>query len=449
LTLQSPTFIDNSTNNFAITAFGNSQPTQQNPFGFTTATTNGYTSNTIGGGRYFNGGSYLVPSATANTAMQSIANSLITIEFWVYTTAIQAVTAYTTSVFGQFIAAAVNGRYIVSLGASSTVSSQQVSFGWTTSTSTTDGVTTSISLNQLSWNHVAITIDSTTPSSSTITIYVNGVGQIFTGKNLSSQTVDNGSPFYIGGDYGSNNQFLSGYLSDFRFVRGQLVYKSNFVPPSQPLTAVTSTTLLLNMTNAGIIDNSMMNNLETVGNAQISTTQSKFGGSSMYFDGTGDWLVSPISTSLGMGSGDFTIELWVYATNPTYAQGFFHVNATAISGTVAGYAIGVTAAGAVEYYSGGTYTTSSSTVTANTWTHLALVRSTGTVKVYVNGVLPTSGGSIADSQNVTTALAYIGVFYTVAASNTMTGYINDFRVTKGYARYTTNFTPPTTAFSVY
>jgi hypothetical protein len=150
-----------------------------------------------------------------------------------------------------------------------------------------------------------------------------------------------------------------------------------------------------------------------------------------------------------MGSGDFTIELWVYATNPTYAQGFFHVNATAISGTVAGYAIGVTAAGEVEYYSGATYTTSSSTVTANTWTHLALVRSTGTVKVYVNGVLPTSGGSIADSQNVTTALAYIGVFYTVAASTTMTGYINDFRVTKGYARYTANFTPPTTAFSVY
>jgi hypothetical protein len=169
----------------------------------------------------------------------------------------------------------------------------------------------------------------------------------------------------------------------------------------------------------------------------------------MYFDGTGDWLVTPTSTSLGMGRGDFTIELWVYATSPTYAQGFFHVNATAISGTVAGYAIGVTAAGAVEYYSGATYTTSSSTVTANTWTHLALVRSAGTVKVYVNGILPTSGGSITDSQNVTSALAYIGVFYSVSGGGTtMTGYINDFRITKGYARYTANFTPSATAFPI-
>ena len=162
---------------------------------------------------------------------------------------------------------------------------------------------------------------------------------------------------------------------------------------------------------------------------------------SAYFDGTGDYLTTPTSSTLGMGSGDFTIECWVYATSPTYAQGFFHVNATSIGGTVAGYAIGVTAAGAVEYYSGATYTTTSSTITANRWTHLALVRSSGTVKVYVNGILPTSGGSIADSQNVTSALAHLGVFY--ATNYPMVGYISNFRVVKGSALYISNFTPPT------
>ncbi len=55
LTLQSPTFIDNSTNNFTITAYGNSQPTIQNPFGYTSALTNGYTTSTIGGSGYFDG----------------------------------------------------------------------------------------------------------------------------------------------------------------------------------------------------------------------------------------------------------------------------------------------------------------------------------------------------------------------------------------------------------
>ena len=446
LTLQSPTFIDNSTNNFAITAFGNSQPTIQNPFGYTTATTNGYTSNTIGGSGYFDGGGdYLVPSATANTAMQAIANSLITIEFWVYTTAIQAITAYYTSVFGQFLAAAINGRYAISLAGSSTVSPQQASFAWTTSGSTSESVTSSITLNQLSWNHVAITIDSTTPASSIITIYSNGVGQIFTGKDLSSQTVDNGSPFYIGADYGSTLQPVTGYLSDFRFVRGQLVYKSNFVPPSQPLTAVTNTTLLLNMTNSGILDNSMMNNLETVGNAQISTTQSKFGGSSMYFDGTGDYLLMLPSIALAF-PGDYTLECWVYLNSVSGNQGVYSSIDNSIDSNQ-GIAISFSGTSflATSYISGGDVITHQTAVTTGQWYHLAMVRSGSTTKSYLNGVQST--GTTTSTYSLTQSGSTIGSAY--PGTNPLNGYINDLRITKGYARYTATFTPPTTAFSVY
>jgi hypothetical protein len=85
LTCQSPTFVDNSTNNFTITAVGNSRPTQQNPFGITNELTNGYTANTVGGSAYFDGtGDYLtVPS---NTIFQITGN--VTIEAYVYATSI-------------------------------------------------------------------------------------------------------------------------------------------------------------------------------------------------------------------------------------------------------------------------------------------------------------------------------------------------------------------------
>jgi hypothetical protein len=441
LTCQSPTFIDNSTNNFTISAFGNSQPTQQNPFGYTSATTQGYTASTIGGSGYFDGsGDYLQPSATANTAMMAIANSLITIEFWVYTTTIQAATAYVTSVFGQFLGAAINGRYMINLAGSGTISSQQVSFAWTTGPSTSASVTSSTYLNQNSWNHVAITIDSTTPASSTITIYSNGVGQIFTGKNLSSQTVDNGSPFYIGAEYGGNYQGLSGYLSDFRFLRGQLVYKSNFVPPSAPLTAVQNTTLLTNMTSAGIYNAAMMNNMETVGDARVSTSVTKYGSGAMYFDGTGDWLSVPSSPNMAFGTGDFTVECWAY-WSATASTGKGIVNLQS-SGTFN------------FYWDGGSYSTNyfvisnrsvnqltySFSPTINTWYHLAVSRSGLTMRLFINGVLATS---VTDSTNYGQGIASIGG--DAANAWSWNGYLDDLRITKGIARYTANFTPPTAA----
>ena len=440
LTCQSNRFIDNSTNAFAITVVGNTNIQRFSPFSPAAA----YSAGTIGGSGYFDGtGDYLVTAADSALALATNAADF-TMECWVYNNGGagsqygRGISIYypsggyaTNRLMFRLVAGGDRINLYLLAGGSA-------EFGG-------PGVDGTATVTIGAWTHVALV-----RNAGVFYAYVNGVLDI-TG---SSSSAASSIPFTtyniieVGRTQDGSSPDWFGNISNYRFVKGTAVYTSNFVPPSQPVTAITNTALLLNMTNAGIIDNAMMNNLDTVGNAQISTTQSQFGGSSMYFDGTGDWLVTPTSTSLGMGSGDFTIELWVYATNPTYAQGFFHVNATAISGTVAGYAIGVTAAGAVEYYSGGTYTTSSSTITANTWTHLALVSSTGTSKVYVNGVLPTSGGSIADSQNVTTALAYIGVFYTVAASTTMTGYINDFRVTKGYARYTANFTPPTSAFPV-
>jgi hypothetical protein len=331
---------------------------------------------------------------------------------------------------------------MINLAGSGTISSQQVSFAWTTGPSTSASVTSSKYLNQNSWNHVAITIDSTTPASSTITIYSNGVGQIFTGNNLSSQTVDNGSPFYIGAEYGGNYQGLSGYLSDFRFVRGQLVYKSNFVPPAQPLTAIQNSSLLLNYTSAGVYDAAMMNNMETVGDAKLSTAISKFGGSSMYFDGTGDYLNSPNSLLAIQGSEAFTLEAWIY---PTSVAGDLCIYETRGG---SGWVFFINSSGKLQVYDTVALlqTQSTVTLTANTWAFVSLVRATGssTVTYYVGG---TAAGTFTLASFATATQIRIGIrndgLYPYI------GYIDDLRVTKGFARYTANFTAPTAAFPVY
>lgn len=423
LTCQSNRFIDNSINNFTVTKYGDTRVQVFSPF----SPVSPYSTSVNGGSMYFDGGGdYLTINDPAYNL--SVGSGDFTYETWVYLDTLPAI---------------VSSFYHLKndTGTGTTVFILEITSGGAVSLST--GLVliasgTSGKLIPKTWVHFAFV-----RTSGVFKTYINGVQDI----SIANTTTYNGTYVQVGAwRYGSYDYSLTGYLSNTRIAKGTAVYTSNFVPPVAPVTAISGTSLLLNGTNGGIIDNAMMNDYETVGNAQVSTAVVKYGTGSMYFDGTGDYLISPISLSLGMGSGDFTIEGWFYLPSPTYTQGLFHINATPIGGTVAGYAIGVTPSGAVQYYSGNTFTTASSTITANTWTHLAMVRSAGTVKVYVNGVLPTTGGSIADSQNLTTALAYLGVFY--APNYPMVGYIDDFRITK-YARYVANFTPPTQAFPTF
>jgi len=184
-----------------------------------------------------------------------------------------------------------------------------------------------------------------------------------------------------------------------------------------------------------------------VGNAQISTTQSKFGGSSMYFDGTGDWLAIPFSQNIVFGSGDFTCEFWVYFNTVSARQEIVFFGNSA--GTNVPLLVELNTAFKIRFLiqtSGGQiFVDSAATPTVNTWTHVACVRYGSTAYLFVNGV---SQGSISPGTNALvsqTTPMYIGI-QTDLASGPLNGYIDDLRITKGIARYTSNFTPPTTAF---
>ena len=228
-------------------------------------------------------------------------------------------------------------------------------------------------------------------------------------------------------------------MCDLRIVKGTAVYTAAFTPPTAPLTAITNTSLLLNFTNAGIFDSASGNALETVGNAQVSTVQSKWGTTSMAFDGTGDWLLNIDKPALRLGTAAFTIEMWVYRS----ASGTYGLVSKGTSTT--GWSVSLNASNQVVFSFAASSFNSTGTVAATTWTHIAVVREgTGTnqTKIYINGTNDGTG-TVATDFNQTNAM-YVGADR--VAGGAFNGYIDDLRITNGYARYTSNFTAPTAAF---
>lgn len=184
------------------------------------------------------------------------------------------------------------------------------------------------------------------------------------------------------------------------------------------------------------------------GNAAISTSESKFGGASAAFDGTGDYLAITHNAAIALGSDAFTIECWVFPTiTPTSAGTIYGKRASA--GTFAGVNIVIAATTLapqlIVSFNGSTWgilSTSSVALTENEWNHLAVVRNGSQWNLYVNGVsgisATTSSSVYDDGSNATMGAA-------PGAAFPFTGYIDDFRITKGTngARYTAAFTPPT------
>ena len=428
LTCQSNRFRDGSTNNFTITRNGDVKVTNFAPF----APSSAYSTSTNGGSGYFDGtGDYL--SAASNAAF-NVGTGNWTFEAWVYPTA-RAPGAATLFELRGADNASFAGPAINSDG---TIQCYNLNGGF--GSASTNGAP----LN--AWTHVAVV-----RNSGVLYYYINGVasGSTTMTNNWTGQTP------MIGGQNWNSSYMFTGYMCDARFAAATAIYTSGFTPNTSPLTAVSGTTLLTKFQNAAIFDNSMKNDLETVGNAQISTSVKKFGTGSMAFDGSGDWLVTPDTDALDFGSGNFTAEAWVYFNSLA--------NEAMIMGQWSGDTGGTTLSWALMLSSGSSgylrlitssngssvlfdLSTSSTSFTLSTgqWYHIAAVRNGSTFTIYVDGTSRSSTTNSSALYNATNNFT-IG-----AESNTqaqyLNGYIDDLRITKGVARYTANFTPPTAAF---
>lgn len=423
MTCQSNRLIDTSTNNFAITKNGDVSVQRFSPFSPSAA----YSLSTIGGSAYFDGtGDYL---SIANNAAFNFGSGNFTIECWFNS----SVTSTAAVILAQHGTGINQGPWIVYRNGSN------IQF-YATSNGSTWNIASALAVGTITnnaWYHVAVT-----RSGSTFYTFLNGVAGATT--TSSATLFSNSVSVAVGANIEALGDYFTGYISNARLIKGTAVYTAAFTPPTAPVTAITNTSLLLNFTNAGIIDNAMLNDLETVGNAQISTAQSKFGAGAMFFDGTGDYLfIKQDNPALRFGTAPFTIECWVYLTSTVSSQHFFFKGSLNAGGVFFTRSAGN--AGKLAWYVSETeIITTSSALSLNQWTHIAYVRtstSASGAKIYINGV---SSGTGTDSTNYTnTDSIAIGAEY--AGTNPMTGYIDDYRITTGVARYTANFTPPTAA----
>jgi len=402
LTCQSNRFIDSSSNAYALTVSGSPSVQRFNPFGTSTA----YSTSVIGGSGYFDkSGDYL--DGPTNSAF-AFGTGDFTLSAWVYIfngTSAQIIwTNQTTSSasapnIGFFI---LNNKVCIN------------------NTNTAHSESTGTIANN-SWNYVGVT-----KSSGTYTFYINGSASGTTSSIGNNDFTENACRIGYG-NYGSGFYF-GGYITDLRVIKGSAVTPSL---PTAPVGTVTNTQLLLNMTNGAIFDNAMINNLETVGNAQISTSVKKYGTGSLAFDGTGDWLAVPTSQNFAPGVGDWTIECWLYPISGNWAivaGSNFYINNN--SGTVY---VGDASVDIIAV----------SPPSTGVWTHIAVTKSGSTVRLFYDGT-QVGSSTTALSTAITTSMVVGG---RPSSSISTNGYIDDLRITKGYARYTTTFTPPTSALS--
>ncbi len=412
LTCQSNRFIDNSSNNFALTVSGD-------PRIRTFSALSGgepYSTALFGGSAFMNGTSdYLtLPSNTAFT----FGTGDFTIEAWVYHRASGVLEVYldqTTNGFG-FSRSAANKVQFAQANVAALLTS-----------------TTNLVINQ--WNHVAVTRSGTTGR-----LFLNGV------LEASATMTTNFSPTTsttVGRLFGAAQNYFNGFMSNLRIIKGAAIYTAAFTPPIAPVTSTAQTSALLNFANAGVFDSTTINDLSTLADAQVSTTQAKFGGSSVYLDGTGDYLTCIDTFATRFATADFTVELWVYLSRVGLTQGLV------AKGTAStGWATAVDASNKLIFvHTSTTAATGATSLTTGQWYHVAFVRSgtaTGNVKIYLNGTLDaTSGTAITNDFNQTNDLN-IGAGRT--GTSPLQGYIDQLRLTNGVARYTATFTPPTQPF---
>lgn len=185
------------------------------------------------------------------------------------------------------------------------------------------------------------------------------------------------------------------------------------------------------------------------GNAQIDTAQSVFGGASGLFDGTGDCIYSADSADFNLGSAAWTIEARIRLSSVSGDYGLFgqQDDASAADSSITLRYSSSNGGMRAALYSGSTATTHnfSWSPSIDTWYAIALVRNGNTVSLYVDGVKTGSDLAYSSTLNDSTEPFAIGAIND-AASFSFNGWLDEFRLTKGQARYTANYTPDASAF---
>ena len=287
------------------------------------------------------------------------------------------------------------------------------------------------------WHHIAAVRE----GSSSSTLYVDGVADAtatMTGSGAASS-----APVYIGNLAPPTFvRPIIGEISNLHVNVGYALYTQAFTPPTTNTSAVTGSVLLTARHNR-IIDTAGSKTLtisgtpKIVGASPISETDTTSG--SMFKDqGQNSFAGVTGDSAVALGSGDYCVEMWLYDSNPTVYTCPVDTRPGNPSGL--GISIFLDTNNELEFYSSTSIQTGY-TFPSYEWAHLAIVRQSGTVKLYVNGV---QRSSFTEASNHSNDDLYIGNWFSYSTADySFDGYIADFRITKGSPVYTTTFTPPT------
>jgi concanavalin A-like lectin/glucanase superfamily protein len=172
------------------------------------------------------------------------------------------------------------------------------------------------------------------------------------------------------------------------------------------------------------------------GTPTTSTSQFKFGTASLTGPTTSA-ITSPASADWQF-PGDFTVDCWVFQPDITTARDIIGIGAPAV-----GIILRATGSGTFSFYRGADH--AGGTCVANTWQHVAAVRSGSTCSLYVNG---TSVASFTNSSTLGDNTTTLTIPYSTTFGQGGNGmFVDEMRIIKGTAAWTSNFTPPTAAYT--
>lgn len=186
------------------------------------------------------------------------------------------------------------------------------------------------------------------------------------------------------------------------------------------------------------------------GGATFDATNKKFGTHAISFNGTSQWIDTPASDDFSFGSDDFTIDFWERHTTTGTALTFFgNSNTSSQFGSITVYKLNNEKIRIVYWQSdsaNGLFIDSVSSISSLQFNHIAIVRESKYLKLYINGVL-----DVIQQINDLVIQRCLNKFtigrYGESSTSYFAGQIDEFRIIKGKAMYTANFTPPTSAYT--
>jgi len=307
-------------------------------------------------------------------------------------------------------------------------------------------------INSNVWTHVAMC-----KSGTTLRLFVNGL-QVNAGTGYSATIgITTGTAEIGGGSFA-----YTGNIDDLRITKGVARYTGNFnIPtaafpdaletvwdPTDPRTVLSLHADDVTVEDSSCYQPKTVTLSGTLGNiAEVTDVESKFGGKSFSVPNSGSSTTAGIIVTdhmdLDFGTGDFTIEMWAYRTANTYYGTLFYGTYGGEFSLLVAPTTGLVTLNYIS--SGGTQSNIATGVTfpLTTWQHVVVQRRGTNFEFYLNGVL---GNTTAITGGASSTVNSTGDFYlgrtNGSSALTWAGYIDEVRVTKGVARYTTAFTPP-------